>query len=238
MRILVFFLFFITTNVFAITVDSLIKYQNPDQDNYYTVTNTDPFPVFVQTKLTELVRNDKGKSKEVALDPKDFNNWPVYLEPASIILDPKGEVKVNVVDLYKLMKKKLDKDRIIGVSFIPSSYKKKDAKGNTSDSEGSVNILMGYKSWYIIPKEGEIHGEASVDYKRNAKSYMINNTDTAVNFKINACDIKPKPEACEGDVLVLAHDKKVLKLPKGKGKVNISINSLNLKYSKNLTVNL
>lgn len=225
-------------NASAITIDSMVKYQKQDANNAYTITNPDPFPVFVQTKLSELVRSD-GKSKEVELKAKDFDNWPIYLEPSSIILDPKGKVKVNVVDLYKLMNKKLDKDKIIGVSFIPSSYKKKEDDGKSkSKTEGAVNILMGYKSWYIIPKDGEIHGNASVDYSPNKKSYLVNDTDTAISFRIDACNIKPKPEACKGTVLVLANSKKNLLLPKGKGIVNIVANSLNLKYKKKFDVKL
>lgn len=222
---------------FAISIDSLIKYQNNEKDNYYTITNTDNFPVLVNTKLTELKR-DNGKSKEVPLDPKDFNNWPIYLEPSSIILDPKGEVKVNIVDLYKLLGKHNTKDRIIGVSFIPSSYKKKDKKTSGEKLDSSMNILMGYKSWYIIPKEGKVNGEAFVDYNKNKKSYMVNKTDTAVSFNINACGLIPKPKECEGSVLVLSNNKKELLLPKGRGKVLIEIKSLNNTYKKDDNIEL
>lgn len=40
-----------------------------------------------------------------------------------------------------------DRDRIIGISFIPESYE----KNNSTDK--SLNILTGFKFWYIIQNQ-------------------------------------------------------------------------------------
>ncbi|UKA23261.1 hypothetical protein IHC92_20110 [Photobacterium damselae subsp. damselae] len=134
----------VTQQAFAISVDKMIVIsKGSNETSTITVINDDNYPVFVKAQLSELMPDGKIKS----FDNYDFKTWPIYLNHNEFIIDPKSRIKITVNNLQEMLGNEEDRDRIIGISFIPESYE----KNNSTDK--SLNILTGFKVWYIIPNQ-------------------------------------------------------------------------------------
>lgn len=186
----------IASNAFAISVSKLVMVSTEKDSKEITVYNEAEYPAFVAIELSELKLSEL---KEVKLDEEDFENWPIFLDKKEVIIDPKSSINLKVNDLAALLEQRKPVDRVVGISFIPKSYKGGEAGQN------SLNLLTGYKTWYVIPNDNEkVKGTVSVVGKGEGKFLLINNTDTAIKFDVDVCEGKEKTESCTGSVMVLS----------------------------------
>ncbi|CEO41639.1 hypothetical protein C0W35_06490 [Photobacterium kishitanii] len=224
---------FISQQVFAISVDKMIVVSKGNNDSsIITVMNDDSYPVFVKAQLSELMPD--GKSK--LFDNHDFKQWPIYLNHTDFIIDPKSRVKITVNNLQEMLGNKENKDRIIGISFIPESYEKNNS------SEKSLNILTGFKVWYIIPNNlKEVTGNVTYKKESAGKYDVFNNTDTVLTFNINACqamNVELNNE-CSDTIMILSGKKKTINLNKvEQGTVVITAQDYRDRFKKKINIKI
>ncbi|CEO41864.1 hypothetical protein [Photobacterium kishitanii] len=229
--VLLFLLF--SQQALAISVDKMIVISKGNNEaSNITVLNEDTYPVFVKAELSELMPDGKSKSFE----NKNFKQWPIYLNHMDFIIDPKSKFKVTVNNLQEMLGNKETKDRILGISFVPESYKKND------ESEKSLNILTGFKVWYIIPNNlDKVTGDITFKEIENHKYYLYNNTNTVLTFNINACKAMGLSigNSCNEKILILAGKKKVLNFTEvKKGDVFIEAQDYRNRFDKKLTIKI
>ncbi|EMD1178358.1 hypothetical protein VP758_004971 [Vibrio harveyi] len=226
MRVVVWLFCFLSFNSFAITIDSMIKVANENRSNEFVLKNPDDKPALVKVTLSEL--NTKT-NEELPFDEANFENWPIYAEPSEVIIDSQGEAVVNIISLDNLMKRKNNRERVIGVTFTPVDYE---------DKKTQMNILLGYKAWYILPKDGVISGDVNIDVIEG-KYFLKNGTNTSIGFSINACDAMSNKEPCEGNVFVLSGKRKEIFFDEGsKGKVVITAREPYGRFKKEMTIEI
>ncbi len=227
--ILLIILFFSTKVLSALSVDKMIVIANSSDDYVdIRVSNSDDFPVLVNVILTE-----KTDESEKEFDQLKFEDQPVYVDIDELIIDPLSSIKVRINNLSKMLGKTIFKDRIIGVSFIPQSYKDENSK------KYSVNILTGFKVWYVLPsnKEGLSYDtDINID---NNEMVLINNSDTVIEFVIDSCEIESSNH-CREPIIVLSKNKKKVTFPdelKNK-EVMVYAKDFNQQYEKKFKVKL
>ena len=195
---------FCSTNSFALTVDKMIIFTKKEQESVVLkVSNPASHPVMFRVDLSE--RNADGAVTPLAIE--DFDEWPAFIDRTEYIIDPKGEIEVNVRLVNKLLGNKANKDMILAIDITPESISVEDKDKTSNDN---MAILMGYRTWLVIPKDGKISGDVSIE-KENGKYVVENKMDTVVFLNINACDTDfPKESKCSGAEWVLAGKKKTL----------------------------
>lgn len=226
-------LLIITQQAFAISVDKMIVIsKGSNETSTITVINDDNYPVFVKAQLSELMPDGKIKS----FDNYDFKTWPIYLNHNEFIIDPKSRIKITVNNLQEMLGNEEDRDRIIGISFIPESYE----KNNSTDK--SLNILTGFKVWYIIPNQlKKVSGNISYKKIKDNKYLLVNNTNTILKFNINACKAMGMNvnDKCIENLIVLAGKNKTLNLSSvKKGTVLIKAQDFRDRFDKELQIKI
>lgn len=213
----------------AISVDNMIIVSNYDVDKI-TVVNQDPFPVVVGVKLSEL---DIETKKETDLAKENFKEWPIYISRDEFIIDQNSRYNLKINNLSTLLGKTNNQDRVIGISLIPKSYE------NRENNNNSLSILTGYKVWYILPHQKEkVSGDTSVTYTNN-KIELSNNTDTAIKFTFNSCEININSECGETAELVLSGKSKKLDVITNESKmIKFATDDFLGRYSKKITVKI
>lgn len=200
---------------FGITVDKMVLIPSKDEKRTeLKVNNQDSYPVFLKLTLSEL--DDTGKTIELNLD--DFQNWAVYLDRDEYVLDPSEEVTIPIQLLARQVGKNQDKDRIIAIDIMPESVANADQTGQV------MNILIGYRVWLILSKDGEILGKPSIELRPDG--YVLkNDSDSVALYNIDLCETDYKDGVeCKGSEFVLSGKEKKLDLTKfknGQGAVSI-----------------
>lgn len=210
-----FFFSVISFSVSAITVDKMVIIPNKsDLKSEIKITNPATHPVFLKVTLSEM--ND---AKEVeAFRPEEFQNWPVYVERNEFLIEPEEEIVIAIQHLAKQLNKASDRDRLIAIDIMPESVIDDGQVGQ------KMSILIGYRVWMIIAKDGALKGEPSVLKTENG--YVLNNaSDSVAIFNINLCETEfKKGTECKGSEFVLSGKEKTLNLLEFKnGDANISI---------------
>ncbi|MGL5264680.1 MAG: hypothetical protein ACRC9E_00330, partial [Plesiomonas shigelloides] len=169
MKKIFYLLLTLSTSAQAINVDKMLVVAVGDdaKKSQIIVSNQDSTPVLVSAELTERLKN----GKEVTFNEREFKSWPVYLDKAEWIIDPKSRVKVTVNNLLDALDANIVNDRVVGVSFIPQTYQ--DGGGHKS----ALSVLTGFKVWYIIPNnKPNVIGNVDVSHFKN-KVTLVNKTD-------------------------------------------------------------
>ncbi|WBJ97153.1 hypothetical protein [Shewanella sp. MTB7] len=161
MRIIFFLMSLLASSMaHAINVDKMVLVASDGQIDHITVMNPDTFPVFVRVELSELL----SSGEEQVFNEQDFKHWPVFVDNDELIIDPNSRIKISINNLTHMLGNIQDKDRIIGISFIPESY-----QANNQSTKASLNILMGFKAWYVMPHGKDIvSGHADVIKNKKA----------------------------------------------------------------------
>ncbi|ANS86546.1 hypothetical protein RJD38_02880 [Vibrio scophthalmi] len=202
-------------SVSAITVDKMVIIPNEsDAKSDIKITNPASYPVFLKVTLSEL--NSDNETVEFKTD--EFQNWPVYVERNEFLVEPEEEIVIAIQHLAKQLNKASDRDRIIAIDIMPESVIDDGQVGQ------KMSILIGYRVWMIIAKDGALKGEPSV--LKTEKGYVLNNaSDSVAIFNINLCETEfKKGTECKGSEFVLSGKEKALNLLEFKnGNANISI---------------
>ncbi|QLK43869.1 hypothetical protein DR996_00420 [Vibrio owensii] len=226
-------LFIYSAQTFALNVDKMIIFTKKNQETaILKVTNPADYPVMFKVELGE--RNEKGNISPLALE--DFDNWPAFLDRTEYFIDPKGEVEVNVRLISNMMGEHSKKDVILAIDVTPESI---NVEGNETDDSDNMSILMGYRTWLILPKSGQVQGDVSIT-EENGKYYVVNNLDTVAFLNINACDTKfSEGVKCSGMEWVLAGKKKELNFSAFKqGSVKVNIRDSHERFTKKQVIQL
>ncbi|MFN1513106.1 hypothetical protein [Vibrio owensii] len=225
---------FISNQSFALNVDKMIIFSKKDQESVVLkVSNPANHPVMFRVDLAE--RNDGGVVTPLAIE--NFEQWPAFIDRTEYIIDPKGEIDVNIRLVHKMLGNKTNEDIILAIDVTPESIKvESDEKSNTDN----MAILMGYRTWLIIPKDGEISGGGVSIEKQNGKYVVENKMDTVVFLNINACATEfPKDTKCSGSEWVLANKKKKLDFDSFKNgtiKINVRDTYDRFKYTQEISL--
>lgn len=215
---------------FGITVDKMVIIPSKDEKrSEIKVNNPDLYPVFLKLSLSEL--DDNGQIVESKVD--DFQNWAVYLDRDEYVLDPSEEIIIPVQLLARQLGKMQNKDRIIAIDIMPESVVNSDPKGQV------MNILIGYRVWLILSKDGEILGKPSVEL--GAEGYVLKNDSNSVAiYNLDLCETSfKKGVECRGSEFVLSGKEKKLDLKAFKGgQGNISIKDPYSRYLIESKINL
>lgn len=209
MKIAILLLACLATSVQAFSVDSLFKIDS-GKDNYLLLKNTTGRTEFVNVRLSHL-SIEKGEVIEKPFKTEEFMNWPIYSSPSSVILDPGGAERVSLVR----MNKDNEQDMLIGVSLLPDTL---------SSFNNSVDISVGYKSWYLVPGQSTMTGQLIA--KRNAGELLLdNNTNKHLSVSIDGCgNSEFSDQDCASTLFLLSGASKTIPISalKGKGKkINI-----------------
>lgn len=209
------FLLFFPISSYAITVDKMVIIPNKsDLKSEIKITNPASHPVFLKVTLSEM-----NAAKEVeALKPEEFQNWPVYVERNEFLIEPEEEIVIEIQHLAKQLDKSSTTDRVIAIDVMPESVLDDGQVGQ------KMSILIGYRVWMIIAKDGALKGKPSV--LKTDDGYVLSNpSDSVAIFNINLCDTEfKKGTECKGSEFVLSGKEKVLNLLEFKnGDANISI---------------
>lgn len=198
-----------TSSAQAFSVDSLFKVDS-GKDNYLLLKNTTGRTEFVNVRLSHIIV-EKGEVIEQPFKTEEFMNWPVYSTPSSVILDPGGAERVSLVR----MNKDNEQDMLIGVSLLPDTL---------SSFNNSVDISVGYKSWYLVPGQSTMTGQLTA--KRNAGDLLLDNkTNKHLSISIDGCGNNEfSGQECTSTLFLLSGASKTIPISalKGKGgKINI-----------------
>lgn len=212
--ILVLSMFF-SISASAITVDKMVVIPNKsDAKSEIKITNPASHPVFLKVTLSEL--NSENETVEFKTD--EFQSWPVYVERNEFLIEPEEEIVIAIQHLAKQLNKASDRDRVIAIDIMPESVIDDGQVGQ------KMSILIGYRVWMIIAKDGALKGKPSV--LKTDDGYVLSNpSDSVAIFNINLCDTEfKKGTECKGSEFVLSGKEKVLNLLEFKnGDANISI---------------
>ena len=189
-------------NAYTISIDKMIAFAG----DKITVKNDSDFAVFIKVDLSEL---NLKTGVETPLNKMVFTKWPVYADRYSFVIDPESSEQLNLTPIDSELGKQTQYDRIVGVSFVPESYKDNDKK-----SQYKLSMLIGFKTWYIIPNQKKtVEGDVSIQKTIKVGEYIFNNnTDTVVEFDVNTCKTKQHPKQCEETIIALAHRHKKITL--------------------------
>lgn len=193
----------------AFSVDSMFKVDS-GKDNYLLLKNTTGRTEFINVRLSHL-SIEKGEIIDKPFKTEEFMNWPVYSTPSSIILDPGGAERISLVR----MKKDNEQDMLIGVSLLPDTL---------SSFNNSVDISVGYKSWYLVPGQSTMTGQLIA--KQSAGDLLLDNdTNKHLSISIDGCGNKEfSNQDCTLKLFLLSGMSKTIPIStlKGKGrKINI-----------------
>ncbi|HAU8293440.1 TPA: hypothetical protein I7152_11120 [Vibrio vulnificus] len=215
---------------FAITVDKMVIIPGKDEKKTeIKVSNPEEYPVFLRVTLSEL-QNDSSVD---VLKEDDFENWPVYLEREEYIAGPEEQVVISVELLARQIGKNQQKDRVIAIDIMPESILDDGRQGQT------MNILLGYRVWLILSKDGQVAGRPSIVLEDD--SYILrNDSDSVAIFNIDLCQSEFEKEfECKGSEFVLSGKKKILDLSRFKnGQASISIRDPYFRYQIESSIKL
>ena len=199
----------------GITVDKMVIIPSKEEKkSEIKINNPDTFPVFLRVTLSELGENNES----VALNEENFQNWPVYLERNEYIVGPEEEITIPVQLLARQIGKKQEKDRVVAIDIMPESVIDEGGQGQT------MNILIGYRVWMILSKDGEIIGKPSIELTK--EGYILkNNSNSVAIYNLDLCQTSfSKDVECKGSEFVLSGKEKALNLSEFKnGQANISM---------------
>lgn len=218
------------SNANALTVDKMVMFAEKDKEvANLVVTNPANYPVMFRVSIGEFV---DGKVQQ--LDVNDFKNWHAYLDREEYFIEPKSEISLDVRLLSNMLKKKIEDDVILAIDVTPESVPQSDNKSNES-----MNILIGYRTWLIIPHNQEVEGRPEIKVE-DGEYYIENKSDSVAFFDVNACKTEfEEGVKCSGTEWALAGKKKKLHFEKYKdGEVVIKMRDAFGRYSKTSTVQL
>ncbi|MFV8413642.1 hypothetical protein [Vibrio owensii] len=218
---------------FALNVDKMIIFTKKNQETAtLTVSNPANYPVMFKVELGE--RNNDGTVTPLALE--NFDNWPAFLDRTEYFIDPKGEVEVNIRLIGKMMGEAAKKDLVLAIDVTPESI---NVESEDAEKQDNMAILMGYRTWLVLPKDGQVKGDISI-VKEKGQYYVINNLDTVAFLNINACDtVFEKGTTCSGTEWVLAGKKKKLNFSAFKqGSIKVNYRDSFERYKKSQTIKL
>ncbi|MEG0007352.1 MAG: hypothetical protein RR721_08510 [Aeromonas sp.] len=187
--------------------------------------NTTGRTEFINVRLSHLsVENNEVIEKPFKTE--EFMNWPVYSTPSAVILDPGGAERVSLVR----MNKDNQEDILIGVSLLPDTL---------SSFNNSVDISVGYKSWYLVPGKSAMVGQ--LDANRRAGELLLdNNTNKHLSVSIDSCEnSESSNQDCESTLFLLSGASKIIPISalKGEGrKINIRYYDALKKTVKDISV--
>ncbi|TWD40951.1 hypothetical protein FB440_104114 [Vibrio crassostreae] len=207
---------------FGVTVDKMIIIPNgSEKKTEIKVVNPDKYPVFLRVTLSEL-END---NEVVELKEEQFEDWPVYLERSEYIMGPEEEVTIPIQLLARQIGKKQEEDRILAIDIMPESVVNGDGQGQT------MNILLGFRVWVILSKDGDVIGKPSIVLTDDG--YVLkNNSNTVALFDIDLCKTTfNKNKECKGSEFVLSGKDKKLNLSDfTNGKASVSMRDPHSRY--------
>ncbi len=216
--------------LFAITVDKMVIIPNKNErKSEIKVNNPSEHPVFLRVTLSELDNN----GETIEFKEENFQNWPVYVERNEYLVEPEEEISIAIQHLARQLEVTQNTDRIIAVDIMPESMVDDGGEGQ------KMNILIGYRVWIILSKDGEIIGRPSVVLTNNG--YLLKNDSNSVAlFDVDLCQTTfKKGRECKGLEFVLSGRDKALDLTDFKnGNANISIRDPNLRYQLTHTIKL
>ncbi|WP_425669763.1 hypothetical protein ACPSL3_07660 [Vibrio owensii] len=231
--LLIVLMWFASNQSWALNVDKMIIFSKKDQESVVLkVSNPATHPVMFRVELAE--RDEEGGVTPLALE--DFEQWPAFIDRTEYFIDPKGEVEVNVRLVNKMLGNKINEDIILAIDITPESINIDSEEEKTTDN---MAILMGYRTWLVIPKEGNVSGGVSVE-KENGKYVVENKMDTVVFLNINACDTEfAKDTKCSGSEWVLAGKKKTLNFDSfNNGVIKINVRDTHDRFKDSLEIKL
>ncbi|MGL4615611.1 MAG: hypothetical protein ACRCVV_17310, partial [Shewanella sp.] len=146
-----------------------------------------------------------GEIVETPFNNEEFFKWPLYASPSTIILDPNGSERVALVKIIKAHKS----DLMLGITLMPDRL---------SELNNSVDIAIGYKSWYLIPGSEKMDGNLIAS--RDKHNLLLNNkTNKHITMTIEQCDtnttdkaIDNSIEECTSSLFMLSGTEKIIKL--------------------------
>lgn len=215
---------------YAISVNKMLIIPNDnEQHSTITVTNSDKFPTFLNITLSELLEDNTLKK----FDLEKFSEWPVYTERSKYLIDAEENLTINVYNLIRKQDYRLSKDKIIAIDIMPESIVEGDS------AEAKMNVLIGYRVWMILSKDGDITGKTKV-MKEGDNFYYVNETNTVSLFNVDACDTNFTDDvSCKYSDFVLSGKKKKLNLSSFKnGKVSVSSRDAYRRYNEIHEINL
>ncbi|HDY8011701.1 TPA: hypothetical protein ACGUOU_004400 [Vibrio vulnificus] len=199
----------------AITVDKMVVIPGLNEEKSdIKINNPAAYPVFLRVTLSEL----ESSGETIELDEENFQDWPVYVERNEYLVEPAEEISIVVQHLARQLDIPLEKDRIIAIDIMPESVVDDGVQGQ------KMNILIGYRVWMILSKDGEIVGKPSVVLTDNG--YVLKNDSNSVAlFNLDLCETTfKKGGECKGSEFVLSGKEKALNLSEFKnGQATISI---------------
>ncbi|HDY8067375.1 TPA: hypothetical protein RQK90_004435 [Vibrio vulnificus] len=199
----------------AITVDKMVVIPGLNEEKSdIKINNPAAYPVFLRVTLSEL----ESSGETIELDEENFQDWPVYVERNEYLVEPEEKISIVVQHLARQLDIPLEKDRIIAIDIMPESVVDDGVQGQ------KMNILIGYRVWMILSKDGEIVGKPSVVLTDNG--YVLKNDSNSVAlFNLDLCETTfKKGVECKGSEFVLSGKEKALNLSEFKnGQATISI---------------
>lgn len=227
-----FFLFVILFPFYSygLTVDKMVIIPSKDEKRTeIKIKNPDSYPVFFRITLSELESNNDT----VELKEENFQNWPIYLERNEYIVGPEEEIIVPIQLLARQIGKKQEKDRIIAIDIMPESVIDEGNKGQI------MNILIGYRVWMILSKDGEIIGKPSVELTKEGY-VMKNNSNSVAIYNFDLCQTSFKSDIqCKGSEFVLSGKEKLLNLSEfNDGQASISMRDPYFRYQLEKVIKL
>ncbi|EHH0795694.1 hypothetical protein V6448_001749 [Vibrio vulnificus] len=200
---------------FAITVDKMVIIPGKDeQKSDIKINNPAAHPVFLRVTLSEM----ESDGETVEFNEENFQHWPVYVERNEYLIDPEEEISIAVQHLTRQLGVPQEKDRIIAIDIMPESVMDDSVQGQ------KMSILIGYRVWMILSKDGEIIGKPSVVL--TDKGYVLKNDSNSVAlFNLDLCQTTYKKGVeCKGSEFVLSGKEKALNLTEFKnGQAAISM---------------
>ncbi|MET2851042.1 hypothetical protein ABXV24_04100 [Vibrio owensii] len=201
LRYLMFISLLISFGSNAITVDKMLIIANKEEKlSEIVVNNPSEFPVFLKLTLSE--RKETGEVEP--LDINEFEKWPVFVERSNYIVEGEGEVTIPIQYLTRKLGEKQLKDRIIAIDIMPESTL------NNGESGQKMSVLIGYRVWLIISKDGEVKGLPEFELKDGVVS-IKNKTNTVFIFDMDICDTNYDDElieTCKSNDFILSGNEK------------------------------
>lgn len=221
-KIFLIMAFFLSSHVFAFSVDKMILVADEYNNGVFTITSSLNRPEYISGFINK-IEISNGEINKVKLDKNNLPLWDMALIPNRIILNP-GEKRR--VALKNLCQSNCDEslDRMYQVVLLPVE--------ENGDVANSVGINLGYAPIFVIPaKKSDVSYLATIE---NNKLRIRNNGNTMIYANVDACAEGVKTN-CSFSYTVLSGRDKLYPLPQdllNNGPVKLKIYNHDYSYNE------
>lgn len=182
----------VTSKVYAISIDSMLKFATDKHQSYFTITNNNESRMFLNTRISEIIVVN-GELKKEPYTRNNIQDWYVGVRPSKTIIDSGFK---KDFEIYSICNDCIsDKDRIFQVSFLPTPY-----TSGEMEVEHSVNVAIGLGPYVILPGE-EMPIDLAAEYIDNTIIFK-NKGDSVIKLSLKAqCE---NEYSCSEEITILS----------------------------------